>query len=93
MNRPARSPEDASLASAGAGTPLPTWNLDDLYPGRGSEALRRDLADAERDAIAFRDRYAGKLAALSPAVFGAAIAEYERLDERLARLTSFADLT
>lgn len=93
MNQAARSPEDAVLASAGSHGPLPTWNLDDLYPGRDSAALKRDLAAAERDAIAFRDRYAGKLAALAPAVFGAAIAEYERLDERLARLTSFADLT
>jgi oligoendopeptidase F len=84
------APDDA----AGALGALPVWNLDDLYAGgRGSAALQADLAQAERDAIAFRDRHQGKLAALSPAAFGAAIAEYERLEERLGRLTSFADLT
>jgi hypothetical protein len=40
MNEPVRSPLDLA---AGAAQPLPTWNLDDLYPGRDSEALRRDL--------------------------------------------------
>jgi len=90
MNEPVRSPLDAT---AGAAQPLPSWNLDDLYPGRDSEALRRDLEAAEREAIAFRDRFQGRLAAIAPAEFGRAIAEYERLDERLARMTSYADLT
>ena len=90
MNEPVRSPLDAA---AGAAQPLPSWNLDDLYPGRDSEALRRDLEAAEREAIAFRDRFQGRLAAIAPAEFGRAIAEYERLDERLARMTSYADLT
>ncbi|MBM3525543.1 MAG: M3 family oligoendopeptidase, partial [Alphaproteobacteria bacterium] len=43
--------------------------------------------------VRFRDRHHGKLAALSGVEFGAAIAAYEALEERLARLTSFADLT
>jgi oligoendopeptidase F len=90
MNEPVRSPLDTA---AGAAQPLPTWNLDDLYPGRDSEALRRDLEAAEREAIAFGERYRGRLAATPPAEFGRAIAEYERLDERLARMTSYADLT
>ena len=87
-----RAPEDAPSPSGGAGG-LPAWDLDDLYPGRDSAALAADLADAEREAVAFAARHAGKLAQLSPAAFGAAIAAYERLDERLARLTSYADLT
>jgi oligoendopeptidase F len=87
-----RAPEDAPSPSGGAGG-LPAWDLGDLYPGRDSAALAADLADAEREAVAFAARHAGKLAQLSPAAFGAAIAAYERLDERLARLTSYADLT
>ena len=87
-----RAPEDAPSPSGGAGG-LPVWDLGDLYPGRDSAALAADLADAEREAVAFAARHAGKLAQLSPAAFGAAIAAYERLDERLARLTSYADLT
>ncbi len=87
-----RAPEDAPSPSGGAGG-LPAWDLGDLYPGRDSAALAADLADAEREAVAFAARHAGKLAQLSPAAFGAAIAAYERLDERLARLASYADLT
>ncbi|MFO0295216.1 MAG: M3 family oligoendopeptidase [Rhodospirillales bacterium] len=92
MSSIARSPEDGS-ARAGGRDALPTWDLADLYPGRESQALAKDLADAEREAIAFAARHEGKLASLTPAAFGAAIAAYERLDERLARLTSYADLT
>jgi oligoendopeptidase F len=87
-----RVPEDGASSPGGAGG-LPAWDLADLYPGRDSAALAADLADAEREAVAFSARDAGKLAQLAPAAFGAAIAAYERLDERLARLTSYADLT
>jgi oligoendopeptidase F len=87
-----RVPEDGASPPGGAGG-LPVWDLGDLYPGRDSDALAADLADAEREAVAFAARYAGKLAQLGPAEFGAAIAAYERLDERLARLSSYADLT
>jgi oligoendopeptidase F len=72
---------------------LPQWDLSDLYPGRDSPALETDLAAAERDAKAFRERYLGKLAGLSGEALGAAVAEYERMDERLGRITSFAELT
>ena len=88
----ARAPEDA-VRSAAAPEALPVWKLDDLYPGRDSAALAADLAAAEREGIAFRDQYQGRLAGLAPAAFGRAIATFERLDERLARLTSYADLT
>src|SRR5258708_2323277 len=71
---------------------LPEWNLADLYPGRDSAELKRDLASVEADANAFRARYEGKLAGLSGAALGAAIATYERLDETLGRIISYASL-
>jgi oligoendopeptidase F len=92
MSSSVRSPEDG-IARGRGNDALPAWDLADLYPGRESAALAADLADAEREAAAFAERYAGKLAGLSAAAFGAAIAAYERLDERLARLGSYADLT
>ncbi|MBV8652270.1 MAG: M3 family oligoendopeptidase [Alphaproteobacteria bacterium] len=82
-------------AAAGAGRDLgqlPEWNLADLYPGRDSPELKRDLAAVEADANAFRERYEGKLAGLSGAALGAAIATYERLDETLGRIISYASL-
>jgi oligoendopeptidase F len=71
---------------------LPEWDLRDLYPGRESPELAKDLANAEAAAKDFRTRYAGKLAGLPGTELGAAIAAYERLDETLTRVMSFAEL-
>ena len=73
--------------------PLPEWDLADLYPGRDSPELRRDLETLASDATSFRARYEGKLAALSGGELGAAVAEYERLQEIAGRIMSYADLT
>ena len=79
-------------SSANALGPLPEWNLGDLYPGRDSAELKRDLERTEAGAGAFRERYEGKLAALSGAALGEAIAGYERLQETLGRVMSYASL-
>ena len=71
---------------------LPEWDLSDLYPGRDSPELTRALATAEADSQRFRDRYEGKLAKLSGGELAAAIAEYERIQETLGRVMSFANL-
>src|SRR5436305_15262050 len=77
---------DAALAA------LPEWDLSDLYPGRDSPELQRDLAELAAKAKAFRGRCAGHLAGLSGAVLGAAIAEYEKLQEIIGRIISYAEL-
>jgi len=71
---------------------LPEWDLSDLYPGRDSEALARDLTRLSDDAEAFRVRYQGRLADLSGAALGAAIETYERLQEQSGRIISYASL-
>jgi oligoendopeptidase F len=71
---------------------LPEWDLSDLYPGRDSEALMRDLAALASDAEAFRDRYEGRLSALSGAELGVAVEAYERLQETIGRIMSYASL-
>jgi oligoendopeptidase F len=76
-------------ASLGA---LPRWDLADLYPGRDSEPLRADLARSEADAKDFRARCEGRLAAMSGAELGTALAQYERLQETLERVMSYASL-
>ena len=91
----ARSPEGvASLPSHAVGQPalLPAWDLSDLYPAIDSPALRADLDTAEKDASAFSDRYAGKLGGLSGAELATALAQYERIEEVLGRVMSFAQL-
>jgi oligoendopeptidase F len=82
----------SSKPAAPALGPLPQWDLADLYPSRDGPELRGDLERSEREAEAFRARHAGKLAALPGAELGAAIAQYERLQETLGRVMSYAYL-
>jgi oligoendopeptidase F len=72
--------------------PLPEWDLADLYPGRDSPELARELTALATDAAAFRGRLHGHLAALSGAELGMAVAEYERMQEIAGRISSYAEL-
>jgi len=83
----------ATAAGDAALGPLPEWDLGDLYPGRDSPELARDLAALPADATAFRARYDGWLADLSGGELGAAVAAYEKLQEIAGRIMSHAELT
>ena len=72
--------------------PLPEWDLSDLYPGPDSEPLAHDLAGLCRDAEAFREHYQGRLAELSGTELGSAIENYERFQEKIGRIMSYASL-
>ncbi|WP_426956853.1 M3 family oligoendopeptidase [Muricoccus radiodurans] len=79
----------------GAGTPaetLPEWDLRDLYPSPTDPALIADLDKAEADARAFEAANMGKLATLGGDVLEAALREYERIEEVLGRVMSYAQL-
>jgi oligoendopeptidase F len=80
------------ISAATVPADLPVWNLADLFPGRDSPELAKALDDAEADAKAFQGKYSDRLAGLDGAGLGAAVAAYEKLEERLGRLTSYADL-
>ncbi len=71
---------------------LPTWNLADLYAGPEAPEVERDLKDAAAKAAAFRQQYEGKLTGLGGADFLAAIVAYERIQEILGRVMSYAQL-
>ena len=71
---------------------LPVWDLSDLYPAPDSPTLQRDLGEADSSARAFKDRYSGKLASCPGDVLAAAIREYERIEEILGRVMSYAQL-
>ncbi len=88
----ASQPSEKPPAAAPALGALPEWDLRDLYPGRDSAALKRDIEQSETAAAAFRRRHEGKLAALPGPALGEAIAEYERLQETLGRIMSYASL-
>ena len=62
--RAARKPAKSSSPTKGLGA-LPEWNLADLYPAMDAPELKRDLARADADSVAFEADYKGKLAALT----------------------------
>ena len=91
MPHPAASSPDTQLAA----TPvehLPTWNLDDLYPGPKSPEVEAAFAEAEGAAKAFAARYAGTLASADGATLATALEEYQRIEEIQGRLMSYAQL-
>ena len=76
---------------------LPEWNLADLYPGMESPAFAQDLARAKTECAEFQEAFQGKLADLAGSADAAqalhdVIARYERIEELLGRLMSFAGL-
>jgi oligoendopeptidase F len=71
---------------------LPTWNLADLYPGPDSAELKRDLERAAKEGRQLADAYRGKIAAIDGAALAEALGIYERLEDRLGRVMSYAQL-
>jgi oligoendopeptidase F len=74
------------------GAGLPNWDLTDLYPAPDSPELLADLDAAAKAAKAFFARFAGTLETLQGPALAAGIAEYERIDEILGRVMSYAQL-
>ncbi|MEQ8587798.1 MAG: M3 family oligoendopeptidase [Thalassobaculaceae bacterium] len=79
-------PDAASLG------PLPQWDLADLYPSPDGPELSGDLDRSAEKAGAFRAALEGKVAELSGGDLGAAIAEFEAIEEVLGRVMSYAHL-
>ena len=73
-------------------TALPAWDLTDLYAAPDSPALATDLDRVEAEARAFETAYAGRVSGLGAEALDAAIATYERIDETLGRVMSYAQL-
>src|SRR3712207_3514860 len=76
---------------------LPVWDLSDLYQGMDSPQVKADLERSEQLSVAFEERYKGKLAELASAPGGGAelaeaVAAFERIEELMGRLASFAGL-
>jgi len=71
---------------------LPNWNLGDLYAGPDAPALEADFQRAQELAEAFQARYETRVRLLSGAALAAVIGEYEKLQELLGRIGSYAGL-
>ncbi len=78
---------------------LPQWDLSALYPAIDAPEVERDLARARTEAETFAATWKGTLAthvadgAAGAAKLAEAVAAYERIQELLGRLMSFAGLT
>lgn len=72
--------------------PLPVWDLSDFYAGPNDPAVARDVKALEKKAAAFAKAYAGKLVTLTGDDLAKALAEYEKLQDGLGRLGSYAQL-
>jgi oligoendopeptidase F len=76
---------------------LPVWDLSALYAGMDAPAVRADLDAAETEAIAFENTHKGRLDGLARGKSAGidladALVRYERLEDLLGRLASFAGL-
>ena len=87
-----RAPDGPSAVPAATTEGLPEWDLSDLYPGMHSPELERDFGEADREARAFKARYAGTLETLSGAELAEALEKYQRIEEIQGRLVSYAQL-
>jgi oligoendopeptidase F len=82
---------DAKLGS------LPEWNLSDLYAGMDDPALKQDLTEGDAECVAFEQDFKGKLAGMAEGEgahqgLAEAVKRYERIEDRLGRLYSYASL-
>jgi len=68
------------------------WDLSDLYDGSDDPRLEQDVEQTEAAAAAFRERYYGHVAELSPAELRDAIEERERIESTFTRAIYFAHL-
>lgn len=90
-----------ATAAAGAITgdlgDLPQWNLADLYSSPSAPEFAADLKRGSDDALAFEAKWKGKLDDAAGKTgaegIGAAVKEFEALDDLLGRISSFAGLT
>ncbi|MBE87948.1 MAG: oligoendopeptidase F [Rhodospirillaceae bacterium] len=71
---------------------LPEWDLSDLYPGMNSQELSRDLEEIGTAVTTFSNHYKGKISALTGDALAKAIITYEKIDETLSRIGSYAGL-
>lgn len=91
-SRPASLRDSARQGGSAAAEALPAWDLSDLYAAPDDPKLAADLDAAEAEAKAFQAAHAGKVGSMAGDALAAAIAQYERIEERLGRAMSYAQL-
>ncbi|HET6469700.1 MAG TPA: M3 family oligoendopeptidase, partial [Geminicoccaceae bacterium] len=70
----------------------PAWKLDDLYRSPDAPDIEADLGEAAAQAAALEATYKGRLAEIDGNGLAEMLGRYEALDDRLGRVSSFAQL-
>ncbi|MXV44123.1 M3 family oligoendopeptidase [Saccharibacter sp. 17.LH.SD] len=83
--------QKADAASEGT-VPAPRWDLSDLYTSSEDPAIEADFLWLEKEAQTFEKRWKGNLAVSSPAALAEALADYEKIEEGLGKIASYAQL-
>ncbi len=69
------------------------WDLSDLYESGDDPRIEQDVEETDAAAAAFRERYYGRVAELSPAELRGAIEERERIESSFTRAIYYAHLS
>lgn len=96
-NSVAKGAAESAAKAAKALGKLPEWDLSHLYPSMESPAFAADLQRAHSEAQRFAALYRGKLAVLAErgdasAVLAQAVEVYEKLEDLIGRIMSYAGL-
>ena len=71
---------------------LPRWSLADLYAGPEDPRLQSDIAWVDERSREFERRYQGRVAQLTGSELGEAIAAYDAVVDRRAKISAFVSL-
>ena len=71
---------------------LPHWSLDDLYRGLDSKDLVDDQQYVRTASLLLAENWKGKIADAAADDLASIISDYEKIAEKLGRMTSFTDL-
>ena len=71
----------------------PEWDLSDLYSGMDGQDLEADLSTSDQAANSFYKKYHGRVDRLSGIDLSEAVEEYEKIDELLSKIMSYAQLS
>jgi len=84
--------QHAERQDAASGAELPVWDLSDLYDAMDDPAIERDMVAASDGADKLIEEGQGKLAGMDGKTLAGFIAAYEKIEDVLGRVYSFASL-
>ena len=74
-------------------TALPTWDLKDFYDSYKSKKISKDILSLDKLAKKFSNLYKNKLKVISSKELVKSLFDYEKLEEKISHIKSFAFLT